>query len=88
MSSRHAKELDDDISSISGSGSEEGSSPSESASCSDMVLNNPLYYVLGQFLETPSGKSISTILEDIVQELRQMNDHLATIKKDRKGERV
>jgi len=84
MASHHAKKIEDDISSISGS--ESSDSASEAPSCSDMVLNNPLYYVLGQFLETPTGKSISSILEDLVQELRQMNDHLASMKRDRKNE--
>lgn len=68
--------IEDDVSSLSGSGSDsedaksKSSASSKTPSCSDMVLSNPLYYVLAQFLETPSGKSITTVLEELVEELR------------------
>ena len=62
-------ELQDDISSLS-------SESSEDSQCSDMsyaskVTSNPMFYVLAQFLESPtSNKNIATLLEELIVELR------------------
>jgi len=62
-------EIQDDISSLS-------SESSESSNYSDMsyaskVTSNPMFYVLAQFLESPtSNKNIATLLEELIQELR------------------
>ena len=37
-----------------------------------MVLSNPMYYVLGQFLETADGKNIATILNELVTVLNEL----------------
>jgi hypothetical protein len=74
LSDKKQPRIDDDISSLSDSEIEdsasEASGSSKTPSCSDMVLSNPLYYVLGQFFETPGGKSIATLLEELIQEVR------------------
>lgn len=38
----------------------------------DIIEDEPLYYVLGQFFESQNGKNISSILEDIVKELKDI----------------
>lgn len=74
LSDKKQPVIEDDVSSLSDSdiddSKSQSSSSSKTPSCSDMVLSNPLYYVLAQFLETPSGKSITTVLEELVEELR------------------
>jgi len=40
----------------------------------NIVKNEPIYFVLSQFLESqPSGKNIATILEELVEELKKLN---------------
>jgi hypothetical protein len=74
LSDKQQPTIDDDISSLSDSDVDDSASASskfsKTPSCSDMVLSNPLYYVLGQFFETPNGKSIATLLEELIQEIR------------------
>lgn len=74
LSDKKQAPIDDDVSSLSDSDVDdsrsEASGSSKTPSCSDMVLSNPLYYVLGQFFETPNGKSIASLLEELIQEIR------------------
>jgi hypothetical protein len=65
------KMIDSEVSSLSVSASESESSQ-DKGSCSDMVLSNPMYYVLGQFLETADGKNIATILNELVTVLNEL----------------
>lgn len=45
----------------------------ENENIKDIVENEPLYYVLGQFLESAnSGKNIATIMEELTLELKQI----------------
>jgi len=37
-----------------------------------VLLEEPMYYVLTQFLESENGKNIATILEDLVKEIRDL----------------
>lgn len=68
-------EINDDISSLSSSGSE---SEGSMLSYASKITNNPMFYVLAQFLESPnSNKNISTIMEELVEELRLLRAALA-----------
>jgi hypothetical protein len=41
-----------------------------------MVLEEPMYHVLNQFLMTDDGKNITNILEELVIELREIRKKL------------
>lgn len=38
------------------------------------ILNEPMYYILMQFLVAEDGKNIATILSELVVELKRLND--------------
>lgn len=38
----------------------------------DIILDEPMYYILTQFLETKDGKNIATVLEELVGEIRAL----------------
>lgn len=42
-----------------------------------VIKNEPMFYVLGQFLSTPNGNNIATILQQLVHELRDLKNLLA-----------
>ncbi len=58
--------------------SDASSIPSESESAGDrdkvedIVLEEPIFYVLSQFLETDDNKNIATVLQELTAELREM----------------
>lgn len=67
-------EIQDDMSSLSSESSEYSGLSYESK-----VTSNPMFYVLAQFLESPSSnKNIATLLEELVEELRLLRATLAT----------
>jgi hypothetical protein len=43
----------------------------------DIIQQEPMYYVLSQFLETPQNKNIAVIMEELVSEIRQLRLQLA-----------
>lgn len=43
-----------------------------SANIEDIVQEEPMYYVLGQFLTTSQGKSIADVLQELATEVRQL----------------
>lgn len=58
------------------------SEPSVSDSASDSgseisnieeLLNEPMYYILMQFLVAENGKNVATILSELVDELKKLN---------------
>ena len=38
----------------------------------EVIEGEPLYYVLGQFFESNSGKNIATIMEELVKEMKEL----------------
>jgi hypothetical protein len=36
----------------------------------NMILDQPIYYVLNQFLVTEEGKNVATCLDDLTKEIR------------------
>lgn len=46
----------------------------------DVVLDEPMFYILTQFLETKDGKNIATVLDDIRTELQALRTVLSSIK--------
>ena len=77
MSSRNKD--DDNKSEISISSSDD-SGYSKSENIKAMVLEEPMYYFLGQYLETEDGKNIATILQELVHEIRSVKELLLTKK--------
>lgn len=65
---------DDDRSSIPLSDSD-----SEHEKIQDLVLSEPQFYVLGQFLETQNGKNIATILQELTQQIEAIRNLLQTL---------
>jgi hypothetical protein len=61
--------LQDDVSSLSSDSASEAES--SALSYESQVTSNPMFYVLAQFLESPtSNKNIATLLEELIEELR------------------
>jgi hypothetical protein len=61
--------LQDDVSSLSSDTASEAES--SALSYASRVTSNPMFYVLAQFLESPtSNKNIATLLEELIEELR------------------
>lgn len=56
--------------SVSDTSSESGSEISNI----EELLNEPMYYILMQFLVAENGKNIATILSELVTELKKLND--------------
>lgn len=48
------------------------SDTSDSEQINDIVLDEPMFYILTQFLETKDGKNITTVLEELTSELRAL----------------
>ena len=38
----------------------------------NMILDEPMYYILSQFFETEDHKNIATLLQELIQELREI----------------
>jgi hypothetical protein len=76
--------IDDDLSTLSSEDSNSGESHEDSNSEMSFVskiTQNPQFYVLAQFLESPtSNKNITTILEELVEEIRLLRKSLTTSK--------
>lgn len=45
---------------------------SEEEDIENVIKNEPLFYVLGQFFSTPDGKNVTMVLHELVQELREI----------------
>lgn len=73
MSSRDPKDTQSE-SDYSISSSE--SRTSESKDIEDVLLEEPMYYVLEHFLETETGKNIATVLQELVCEMRSIKELL------------
>lgn len=43
------------------------------------IQNDPLFLMLGQFLETESGKNVATCIDDLTQEIRAHTDVMAKL---------
>jgi|APGre2960657423_1045063.scaffolds.fasta_scaffold11228_2 hypothetical protein len=37
-----------------------------------MILEDPMYYILNNLFETPSGKNIASCVEELCEEIREM----------------
>lgn len=51
---------------------------SEEEDIETVIKNEPLFYVLGQFFSTPDGKNVTMVLQDLVNELREIKKLLAS----------
>ena len=61
--------------SVSGS-----SSPGSESDIADILQQEPMYYVLSQFLETPTNKNIACVLEELVTEVKGLRTELASFR--------
>ena len=53
---------------------------SDDGTIQDMVLDSPIYYILGQFLETEkTNKNVANLLEDLVTEMRDLKLQLTRL---------
>lgn len=48
------------------------SDTSDDENIQDILLDEPMYYILTQFLETKSGKNIATVMEELTAELKAL----------------
>ena len=46
------------------------SDSSDEEHINDIILDEPMFYILTQFLETKDGKNIATVLEELTAELK------------------
>jgi len=44
----------------------------------DMVLQEPLLYILSHFLTTEDGKNITTVLDELVTEIKEIKSKLSS----------
>lgn len=54
-------------------GSDDGTSVTD---ISDIIKQEPMYYVLSQFLETPQNKNIAVLLEELIIEIRELRNEI------------
>lgn len=40
----------------------------------DMILDEPMYYILAQFFETHDGKNIATLLQELTTEVKALRE--------------
>lgn len=40
----------------------------------NMILDEPMYYILSQFFETEDHKNIATLLQELIHELRLLRE--------------
>lgn len=60
--------------------SESGSESEGSTHVDDILEQEPMYYVLGQFLETPDKKNIATVLQELVVEVQKLRETVASLR--------
>ena len=48
------------------------SDSSDDEHINDIILDEPMFYILTQFLETKDGKNIATVLADLTTEIRSL----------------
>lgn len=42
----------------------------------DIVQDEPMYYVLGQFLAAPNGQNVVEVLQEMVKEIRSLREEI------------
>jgi len=47
------------------------------ADVENMILEEPMFYVLGQFLQTEDDKNIATVVQDLAKEVKELKNLLA-----------
>ena len=78
MSQRHKN--DSSASSLRSSVEESESGSGELEDIEATVLEEPMYYILARYLETENGKNIATVLDELVQELRNVRLTIQSMK--------
>jgi hypothetical protein len=54
------------------SSSVSGSSDASDVDVEDMILDQPIYYVLSQFLVTEEGNNVATCLQELTKEVKEL----------------
>lgn len=52
----------------------------------DMILDQPIYYVLNQFLTTDDGVNVATCLHDLAKEVKELRKTLSAFLKAQSGQ--
>ena len=52
---------------------------SESDDVENIILDQPMYYVLNQFLSTDDGKSIATCVSELTEEISKLREVLTSL---------
>lgn len=77
--SANKEQEQDNISQIGSTSDTESESQDGQQSIREIIESEPLYYVLGQFLQSSNNKNITTIFEEFVVEIKKMNQTLSKI---------
>lgn len=51
------------------------------ADVDNMILEEPMFYVLGQFLQTEDDKNVATVMQELTKEVRELKELLASFLK-------
>lgn len=73
--SPHSRSVSPSASPVSPKSTSSGESES-SIDVKDLVLEEPMYYVLAQFFESQDGKNITTVLQELILEMRALKNLL------------
>lgn len=58
-----------------------GSSAASDVDIEDMVLDQPMYYVLNQFLTTEDGVNVATCLQELTKEVKELRKVISSYTK-------
>lgn len=63
---------------MSGSESDASSVVSSESEIENLILDQPMYYVLNQFLVTDDGKNVATCLQALTKEVKDLKNLLSS----------
>lgn len=52
----------------------------------DMILDQPIYYVLNQFLTTDDGVNVATCIQDLAKEVKELRKTISSFLKAQSGQ--
>lgn len=53
-------------------------SDADNGDVANMILDEPMYYILSQFFETDDHKNVATLLQELVQVLRELKNVISS----------
>lgn len=70
---------------MSASESDASSIASSESDIENLILDQPIYYVLNQFLVTDDGKNVATCIQALTKEVKDLKNLLSTFLASRKA---